>query len=265
MKNRKLTAFALALLLCASCALTSCFGGNGGEEQQGSGSDTETEQAGQGLPVGDDTPEMTDTAPLPQVTPPETEPPETEPPETELPETEPPANELDDVPTEPGGDDAEDVTDIPTYEELATEESDYDGAPIIITDLAGLAGQRDSGRFVSEQSPNLVLCIDWESVIGTDGIADVTVTVGISHYRLFSREKFEMGAIQVDGNAVKFSTPKIEYDENTKTYTEFYSATYETNRSEMEIEASWQVLGKYGDIEIDTLTCGGTVVLGGDS
>ena len=254
MKNRKLTAFALALLLCASCALTSCFGGDGGAEQ-GSDSDTESGQAVQGLPVGDDTPEMTDTAPLPQVTTPE----------TELPETEPPANEVDDVPTEPGGDDAEDVTDIPSYEELATEESDYNGAPIIITDLAGLAGQRDSGRFVSEQSPNLVLCIDWESVIGTDGYADVTVTVGISHYRLFSREKFEMGAIQVDGNAVKFSTPKIEYDENTKTYTEFYSAVYETNRSEMEVEASWQVLGKYGDIEIDTLTCGGTVVLGGDS
>ncbi len=260
MKNRKLTAFALALLLCASCALTSCFGGDGGEEQQGSGSDTEKGQVGQGLPVGDDTPEMTDTAPLPQVTPSETEPPE-----TELPETEPPANEVDDVPTEPGGDDEEDVPDVPSYSELATEDLDYDGAPIIITELAGLAGQRDCGRFVSEQSPNLVLCIDWESVIGTDGIADVTVTVGISHYRLFSREKFEMGAIQVDGNAVKFSTPKIEYDENTKTYTEFYSATYETNRSEMEIEASWQVLGKYGDIEIDTLTAGGTVVLGGDS
>ena len=131
--------------------------------------------------------------------------------------------------------------------------------------LAGLAGQTASGRFTSAQSPNLVLCIDWESVIGEDGTADVTVTVGISHYRLFAREKFEMGAIQVDGNAVKFSTPKIEYDENTKTYTEFYTATYETTRSEMEVEASWQVLGKYGDIEIDTLTAGGTIVLADNS
>ena len=76
--------------------------------------------------------------------------------------------------------DAEDVPDVPSYEELATEESDYNGAPIIITELAGLAGQTDSGQFVSEQSPNLVLCIDWESVIGTDGYADVTVTVGIA-------------------------------------------------------------------------------------
>ena len=30
-------------------------------------------------------------------------------------------------------------------------------------------------------------------------------------------------------------------------------------------EASWQVLGKYGDIEIDTLTAGGTIVLADNS
>jgi hypothetical protein len=29
----------------------------------------------------------------------------------------------------------------------------------------------------------------------------------------------------------------------------------------MEVEASWQVLGKYGDVEIDMLTAGGTIVL----
>lgn len=253
MKNRTMTAAVLALLLMASCTLTSCFGQGGGEETDPA-TDTQGKQVEQGLPVGDDTPEMTDTAPLPQITPTETA---------------PPANEVDDV---PGGIQNDDPSsDIPAVEmpdDEPAEDPDVtepdtsvsaDGA------LIGLAGQCDSGRFVSEQSPNLVLCIDWESVIGTDGIADVTVTVGISHYRLFSREKYNMGAIQVDGNAVKFSTPKIEYDENTKTYTEFYSATYETNRSEMEIEASWQVLGKYGDIEIDTLTAGGTVVLGGDS
>lgn len=250
MKNRKRITELLVLLLCASTFLTACLS----DKDNGDGTDTSgTDTAGQKIEenqpedtVTDAPEDTTAPAPAPIV-------------------TEPPANELDDVPTEPGGDDTEDVPDAPSYSEQATEESDYDGAPIIITELAGLAGQTDSGRFVSEQSPNLVLCIDWEYVIGKDGTADVTVTVGISHYRLFSREKFEMGAVQVDGNAVKFSTPKIEYDENTKTYTEFYSATYETNRSEMEVEASWQVLGKYGDIEIDTLTAGGTIVLADNS
>jgi hypothetical protein len=130
--------------------------------------------------------------------------------------------------------------------------------------LVGLAGQRDSGRFVSEQSPNLILCIDWESVIGEDGVADVAVTVGISHYRFFSRAKSQMGAVQVDGNAILFDTPAIEYDENTKSYTFFGSYVFETDRSEMEVEASWQVLGTYGGIEIDTLTAGGTIVLAGE-
>ena len=96
-------------------------------------------------------------------------------------------------------------------------------------------------------------------------MADVAVTVGISHYRFFSRAKSQMGAVQVDGNAILFDTPAIEYDENTKSYTFFGSYVFETDRSEMEVEASWQVLGTYGGIEIDTLTAGGTIVLGGES
>ncbi|MBQ7298318.1 MAG: hypothetical protein IJW77_00570 [Clostridia bacterium] len=249
MKNHRITTIALALLLSVTASLSACSSDDGAGNDTQSGTDTAGQKIEENLPedtVTDAPEDTTAPAPAPIV-------------------TEPPANEVDDVPTEPGGDDTEDVPDAPSYSEQATEESDYDGAPIIITELAGLAGQTDSGQFVSEQSPNLVLCIDWEYVIGKDGTADVTVTVGISHYRLFAREKFEMGAIQVDGNAVKFSTPKIEYDENTKTFTEFYTATYETTRSEMEVEASWQVLGKYGDIEIDTLTAGGTIVLADNS
>ena len=74
-----------------------------------------------------------------------------------------------------------------------------------------------------------------------------------------------MGAIQVDGNAALFSTPAIAYDEAVKTQTVFYTAQYETTRSEMEVEASWQVLGNYGGVDIDTLTAGGTIVLTPDS
>ncbi len=247
MTNRRLFTFTLALLICASTALSACSSDKTDDGADASDADTAGQTVEQNLPTGDDVPETeSDTeVPVPVI-------------------TEPPANEMDDVPMNQGtSDDPSD--DVPSYEELATEESDYNGAPIIITELGGLAGQTDSGQFVSEQSPNLVLCIDWESVIGKDGTADVTIKVGISHYRFFSREKFEMGAIQVDGNAVKFSTPEIAYDENTKTYTAFYSATYETTRSEMEVEASWQVLGKYGDIEIDTLTAGGTIVLADNS
>ena len=107
-----------------------------------------------------------------------------------------------------------------------------------------------------------MLFIDWESVIGKNGVAEVEVTVGVSHYQFFSREKYNMGAIQVDGNAVLFSTPAISYDEAVKTETVFYTATYETTRSEMEVEASWQVLGNYGGVDIDTLTAGGTIVFG---
>ena len=255
MKNRKRITELLVLLLCASTFLTACLSDkDNGDGTDTSGTDTAGQKIEENLPedtVTDAPEDTTAPAPAPIV-------------------TEPPANEVDDVPGGAQNDDPS--SDIPAVE---MPDDDPAAEDPVVTEpdtpateegaLAGLAGQTDSGRFVSEQSPNLVLCIDWEYVIGKDGTADVTVTVGISHYRLFSREKFEMGAIQVDGNAVKFSTPKIEYDENTKTFTEFYTATYETTRSEMEVEASWQVLGKYGDIEIDTLTAGGTIVLADNS
>lgn len=246
MKNRKLkiTALALALLIAASSVMVSCSNDkDNGTASDTSGTDTQSQQVEPNLPTGDD---GTETAPPPVIAP------TTEP---QTPETEPP---VDTPVTE------EPIPDVPSYGELATEESDYNGAPIIITELADLAGQTDSGRFVSEQSKNLVLFIDWESVIGKNGVAEVEVTVGVSHYQFFSREKYNMGAIQVDGNAVLFSTPAISYDEAVKTETVFYTATYETTRSEMEVEASWQVLGNYGGVDIDTLMAGGTIVLAGE-
>ena len=254
MTTRRLIALLLALLVCASAALLSCSSDDGGTAESDTQSAADT--VNQGLPVGDDTEEVT--AP-PVVLPTET---------TEAPDTEAPAQEDTPVQSETPAvsEPSENVGEVkPNREPVDENTADVTGGADTSGVLDALAGKTDSGRFVSEQSENLVLYIDWSSVIGNDGTAEVTVTVGLSHYRLFSREKTDMGAVQVDGNAVLFSTPAIEYDENTKTATTFYTATYTTARSEMEVEASWQVLGQYGGVEIDTLTVGGTIVLAEDT
>lgn len=247
MKNNSkltITAFALALLIAASSAMVSCSDDKeNGAGSDTNGSDTQSMQVEPNLPTGDD---GTETAPPPVITP------TTEP---QTPETDPPVN--DPVTDDPS-------SDIPPVEmpetDFVTDDPDVPDVNVGVPDA--FIGQTESGRFESVQSKNLVLFIDWESVIGEDGAADVEVTVGITHYQLFSREKYNMGAIQVDGNAVLFSTPAIAYDEAVKTQTIFYTAKYETVRSEMEIEASWQVLGNYGGVDIDTLTAGGTIVFG---
>lgn len=246
MKHLKLSAFLLALLMAASSVLLSCSSDEKGGTESDTGGASDTVQ--QQMPEESDTESQTEAAP-PVVLPPETEAIDTETPAGgNTPAEDDPSQ---DIPAVEMPDEGEEDP-VVTEPDITVEEPGV---------LDALAGKTDSGRFASTQSKNLVLCIDWASVIDDTGTAEVTVTVGISHYRLFSREKFEMGAIQVDGNAVKFSTPAIEYDENTKTFTTFYTATYTTTRSEMEVEASWQVLGKYGDVEIDTLTAGGTIVL----
>ena len=128
--------------------------------------------------------------------------------------------------------------------------------------LAELAGAKDSGRFESKQSKTLKLLVDWEYEILDDGMAEVTVKVGVSHYRISAREKVDWGAIQVDGNAVLFTTPAFERREDTYAYTPFYTAVYKTDKNSMEIEASWKVLGVYSGQEIDTLTTEGTITFG---
>ena len=231
MKIRILT---LALLLALNTALTACSGDPAGSEDSDNASDTPS--AVQNIP------------------------PETQPEDTQAPETLPP--ETDPLPVEPP------VTEpLPPETEPVPEQTPEQEVPVITVPeeeaaLADFIGMTDSGQFVSEQSEKLKLLVDWEYVILDDAVAQVTVNIGISHYRLFANEKFEWGAVQVDGSAALFTTPAIEHDENTLAYTPFYSAVYTTDRSEMEVEAAWKVLGTYGGVEIDSLTAGGTIVFG---
>ena len=246
MKHCRKHAFLLALSVCASLALTACSSDDGADVLSDTDGIDTAANIRQELPLGDET--KAETAP-PVVLPAETE-----------------APEVVVTPSTPEEDPSQEIPSVEMNEDDTADDAD----PITEPEepagvLAPYIGQTASGRFVSEQSEKLVLCIDWESVIGEDGVAGVGITVGLSHYRFYSRAKSQMGAVQVDGNAILFDTPAIECDENTQTYTFFGSYFIETERSEMEVEAAWQVLGQYGGVEIDTLTAGGTIVLAEDS
>lgn len=219
----------------------------------------------------------------------------TEPPQTTAPETDAPKGTDEDT-TAPGDDHVPEQPANPTEDNKPEDNPETDGTPTELTPVGGentdgtsgadstsgsdaenpdivtdpsasgalteLAGAKDSGRFESKQSKTLKLLVDWEYEILDDGMAEVTVKVGVSHYRISAREKVDWGAIQVDGNAVLFTTPAFERRENTYAYTPFYTAVYKTDKSSMEIEASWKVLGTYSGQEIDTLTTEGTITFG---
>ncbi|MBQ3066062.1 MAG: hypothetical protein IJC98_07490 [Clostridia bacterium] len=121
-------------------------------------------------------------------------------------------------------------------------------------------GTERSGSFVSEEHPNLQLVVDWDYVILSDGMAQVTLDVGLSHYRLFSQKKVGMGTFTVDGVSTYFSTEAIAHDENTKTVTPFFTEVVTTPLDEMEISVEWIVLGTYGGVEVESLTVDGTIV-----
>lgn len=148
----------------------------------------------------------------------------------------------DPAPTEP--DEGEDDT-------TSTEPEDEIEVPV---------GTERSGSFVSEEHPHLQLVVDWDYVILSDGMAQVTLDVGLSHYRLFSQKKIGMGTFSVDGVSTHFNTEAIAHDENTKTVTPFFTEIVTTPLDEMEISVEWIVLGTYGGVEIDSLTVEGTIV-----
>ncbi len=167
-----------------------------------------------------------DTAPPPDTTVPE----DTDPIETDPVDTDP-------VDTDPVDTDPVDTDDIGTPTE---------DAPV-------------TGRFVSEEAKYLKLLVDWETVSLTDGTTRVTVKVGISHYRLFSNAKTDLGTITVAGETVHFSTPAIEHDENTYHYTPFVTETFIVDSDVFDIDVSWLVLGNYSGQDVESLTAGGRV------
>ncbi len=250
MKNRNYTSASvrrvlLCALLCVSVAVTSSLVSCSKENGTTQDSDTQTQSA--------DADDHVPAEPEQTVTEAETT---GAPTETLVPEALP----TDPVePTEP-----DPVVTEPIATEPDTEEVVYpDGAPVVIyPEWYEAVGMTDSGQFVSAQSKTLKLLVDWEYVILPEGVAQVTVNIGVSHYRISAREKVDMGAVQVDGNATLFTTPAFEQEEDTRGYTPFYSAVYTTDRETMELEASWQVLGVYSGQEIDTLTAGGTITIG---
>lgn len=255
----------LCAVLCASVAMTaslaSCSGKDGGE---GSGtdsdtpkiSDTDKSDADDHIPAE---PEQTLTETETETAPPaETDAPA----DTTLPDV---VDDTADAPADVPADGAADtpIVELPTADGTADAGAESVQVPdSVVGALIEYAGMTDSGQFVSEQSKTLKLLVDWDYVILDDGTAQVTVNIGISHYRLFANEKFEWGAVQADGNATLFTTPAIAYDKEEKGYTPFWSGVYTTDRATMELEASWKVLGTYGGVEIDSLTAGGTITFG---
>ncbi len=123
-----------------------------------------------------------------------------------------------------------------------------------------------SGTFRSETGASINIHADWTAAVSGEKTADVTVTVYVDSYSLFTSASPEILNISLDGQYVSLASPAIEYDGNTQISTLINSRTFTVNLSAGEIrslplQVVWMYRGTYGGMQIDVIECGGTITV----
>lgn len=253
----------LAAMLCT--AATGCFGQTENPPEETQPTDTEPVQNEEIVPNAE-TPETEEYTPAQIVTEAPKEP-ETEVyivipenpqmnPGTEAPKAEEPKQE------EPKAEEPiieEPKTEEPAPADIVFEDEEDDAEAEPVTEGAVYA----KGQFVSNQSPKLLLLLDWSLAKRSDGKVTMNVSASLSSYALFSNAKPDMNTFRVGEQEKKFSTAEIAYDGSTRTVTPLASETFvlEGNEEYLPVSATWQMLGTYGGVAIDNLVAEGVLDL----
>ncbi len=122
-----------------------------------------------------------------------------------------------------------------------------------------------SGRFEMETGTSFDFYVDWKINGFEDGYALLQVDIVLSTYQLYISARNNLGIITVNGEAVRFSTEKIEQGESKKVDILLHSQTLrvkpsETN-SDIDINVEWFFNGSYNGVEFEWLEAGGIIPL----
>ena len=124
-----------------------------------------------------------------------------------------------------------------------------------------------SGQFRSDTGTALNIHADWTASINDPQTANVTVTVFADHYSLYTTASPEILQISVDGQYVSLGSPAIENDGTTGlAMTEINSHTFQVPLTSGDIrtvpvQVVWQFRGRYNDVDLPTIECGGSITL----
>ncbi len=139
-----------------------------------------------------------------------------------------------------------------------------DGTPSVAVPVGAFLG---SGSFRSDTGTALNIYAEWSASVSGAQTADVTVTVYVDHYSLYTTAAPEALNIAVDAQYVSLASPAIEYDGtdgqrstmiNSRTFT--VSLSSGESRS-IPIQVVWNYRGTYGEVYMDTIECGGSIGL----
>lgn len=124
-----------------------------------------------------------------------------------------------------------------------------------------------SGTFRSDTGTSLNIHADWSATVSGERTVDITVSVYVDSYSLYTNASPEALNVAVDGQYVSLASPAIEYDGtdgarstliNNRTFT-VNLTTGETKSIPAEIV--WLYRGTYASVSLDTIECGGLIAL----
>ena len=124
-----------------------------------------------------------------------------------------------------------------------------------------------SGTFRSDTGTSLNVHADWSAVVGSTESVNLTVTVYVDSYSLYTTASPEALNISVNGQYVSLASPAIEYDGTSGLLsTQINSRTFTINlpaggSASVPLAVVWHYRGTYGGVALDTIECGGTVSL----
>lgn len=137
-------------------------------------------------------------------------------------------------------------------------------APVQIIPVGSSLG---SGTFRSDTGTSLNIHADWSAIVSGESTVDITVTVYVDSYSLYTTASPQALNLSVDGQYVALASPAIEYDGsggikstliNNRSVTVSLTAGESRN---IPLEAVWLYRGTYAGISLETIECGGSISL----
>ena len=138
------------------------------------------------------------------------------------------------------------------------------GTPAVSVPVGAFLG---SGTFRSDTGTALNIHADWSASVSGEQKADVTVTVYVDSYSLYTTAAPEVLNISVDNQYISLASPAIEYDgTDGQRSTMINSRTFTVNLGAGEsrsipVQIVWNYRGTYGETYMDTIECGGNISL----
>ncbi len=126
-----------------------------------------------------------------------------------------------------------------------------------------------SGKFSSNTGSNLEIHLDWAVIGSTANAVTLRVEATITHYEIWVSARHG-GKLTVGNTSQTFSTEAIDHNERKKMTVTLTTATVDIpleadGTATVELAVSWPFIGTYSGIEINNLTCGGTIHIGRDA